>query len=548
MRIGIDFDNTIANYDAVFIAAARARGWVGADFAGPKKLLRDTVRTLGDGEVKWQVLQGDVYGPRMQEAAPFAGVMEFLEAARRRGFDVVVVSHKTRFANLAAVRVDLREAALAWMEARGLLDATRTGLSRDKIHFADTRAEKIAKIVQLDCAIFIDDLEEVFADPSFPAEIDKVLFTVLEPAAARRDIIVKASWAEIRDHVLRTADVLNVATDLLGARPRSIDPVRAGGNNRLVRVTADDGTRFALKHYPRQLSDPRDRLNTEFSATTLMHQAGLTQVPKPLARDLAAGYALYEWIEGQPPARSESAIDQAIAFVEALQHLSGAAAAATMPIASEACFGPSDIVAQVERRLETLRSVAAADAALQAFLSVELPGTLGRTLAHARELARCLQLDFDAAIDPSARCLSPSDFGFHNAVQRPEGQIVFVDFEYFGWDDPVKLTCDFMLHPGMDLPDDLAQRFRRGMARLFRAQADFEARLDVGLPLYALRWTMILLNEFLPERWARRVAAGVESDHREVLARQIGKARTMLARAAPPADSRGAPGPAASCR
>ncbi|MFX9699951.1 hypothetical protein ABTP10_19680, partial [Acinetobacter baumannii] len=83
----------------------------------------------------------------------------------------------------------------------------------------------------------------------------------------------------------------------------------------------------------------------------------------------------------------------------------------------------------------------------------------------------------DAAIDPSARCLSPSDFGFHNAVQRPEGQIVFVDFEYFGWDDPVKLTCDFMLHPGMDLPDDLAQRFRRGMARLFRAQADFEARL-----------------------------------------------------------------------
>ncbi|MGE6057287.1 hypothetical protein ACQJ2V_28060, partial [Klebsiella variicola subsp. variicola] len=92
--IGIDFDNTIADYDAVFVEAARERGWVGADFEGPKKLLRDTVRKLEDGELKWQVLQGDVYGPRMQGAAPFAGVMAFLEAVRRRGCDVVVVSHK----------------------------------------------------------------------------------------------------------------------------------------------------------------------------------------------------------------------------------------------------------------------------------------------------------------------------------------------------------------------------------------------------------------------------------------------------------------------
>lgn len=536
MRIGIDFDNTIADYDAVFVEAARERGWVGADFEGPKKLLRDTVRKLEDGELKWQVLQGDVYGPRMQGAAPFAGVMAFLEAVRRRGCDVVVVSHKTRFANHAEVRVDLREAALAWMEARGFLDPKRTGLSRERVHFADTRAEKIERIGQLGCAIFIDDLEEVFADPSFPGHIDKILFTAMDDPAAGRDIVVKASWTDISHHVLNgprllAAEVWRVATDLAGARIRSIDPVRAGANNRLLRVTTDDGTQFALKQYPQQPSDPRDRLKTEFCALQLMHQSGLTQVPEPRACDPASGFALYQWIDGRPPAASESAIDQAIALVVALKQLSGAASASTLPLASEACFSPGDIVAQVERRFAALKSVAADHSELQAFLSADVAETLSRAIARAREHCRRMQVDFDASIDPSARCLSPSDFGFHNAIQTLRGQIVFLDFEYFGWDDPVKLTCDFMLHPGMNLPDHLAQQFRLAMVRLFVAQADFEARLHVSLPLYALRWTMILLNEFLPERWARRLAAGVESEHREALAQQLGKARAMLLKA-----------------
>ncbi len=42
MRVGIDFDNTIAGYDRVFVAAAQARGWVAADFRGSKRELRDT--------------------------------------------------------------------------------------------------------------------------------------------------------------------------------------------------------------------------------------------------------------------------------------------------------------------------------------------------------------------------------------------------------------------------------------------------------------------------------------------------------------------------
>ena len=51
------------------------------------------------------------------------------------------------------------------------------------------------------------------------------------------------------------------------------------------------------------------------------------------------------------------------------------------------------------------------------------------------------------------RALSPSDFGLHNALRGQDGQLRFVDFEYFGWDDPVKLVSDSGDPSGSDLAE-----------------------------------------------------------------------------------------------
>ena len=126
------------------------------------------------------------------------------------------------------------------------------------------------------------------------------------------------------------------------------------------------------------------------------------------------------------------------------------------------------------------------------------------------------------------RTLSPSDFGFHNAIRRPDGTLAFVDFEYFGWDDPVKVTSDFVLHPGMQLTAEQGHRFVLGATDIFAADPSFAHRLDACLPLYALRWTMILLNEYLPDRWQRRVLAGFRGERSVVLRRQLDKADAML--------------------
>jgi hypothetical protein len=134
---------------------------------------------------------------------------------------------------------------------------------------------------------------------------------------------------------------------------------------------------------------------------------------------------------------------------------------------------------------------------------------------------------FAVPLPLTARTLCPSDFGFHNALRGPTG-LTFIDFEYFGWDDPVKLTSDFLLHPGMQLTESLRRRFATEALRVFGADGRFAPRLSLLYPLFAVRWCLILLNEFLPERWATRVHAGAELEWQQAKQRQLQRAGHLL--------------------
>lgn len=173
-RIGIDFDNTIISYDAVFRSAAIERGLVAGDFAGAKRAVRDAIRLLPDGEVSWQRLQGYVYGQGIGGATMFDGLEDFLRRCRRQGHGVMIVSHKTEYGHFDPARVNLREAALGWMHGRGFF--AEGGIARADVYFESSRAEKLARIGALKLTHFIDDLREVLDDPDFPPGVERILF------------------------------------------------------------------------------------------------------------------------------------------------------------------------------------------------------------------------------------------------------------------------------------------------------------------------------------------------------------------------------------
>ena len=201
MRIGLDFDNTIICFDEVFRQAAKQRGLLPADFSGSKRQVRDAIQLLPEGELKWQALQGYVYGKGIQGATPFAGLEDFLRRARSHGDTVLVVSHKTEFGHFDPERVNLRQAALQWMQGRGFFAAQGFSLLPENIHFASTRSEKLIRIGELACDVFVDDLEEVLADPEFPSFVRRILFSEHAENTDDRPYEICRDWASIEEAV-----------------------------------------------------------------------------------------------------------------------------------------------------------------------------------------------------------------------------------------------------------------------------------------------------------------------------------------------------------
>ena len=200
MIIGIDFDNTIASYDEPMHRLAVERGLISSGLPKNKKLIRDTIRALEDGESKWRALQVFSYGIGMPDARPMEGVKEFMGACKKRGIRVLIVSHKTEYANFGDPTVNLREAALRWLEAQGFMDSKRFGVGRDRIYFEGTREEKIARIRTLGVTHFVDDLEETFLEESFPADVAKIL---ISPQLAGQGCWQAfPTWPDIQQHLL----------------------------------------------------------------------------------------------------------------------------------------------------------------------------------------------------------------------------------------------------------------------------------------------------------------------------------------------------------
>jgi transketolase N-terminal domain/subunit len=164
---------------------------------------------------------------------------------------------------------------------------------------------------------------------------------------------------------------------------------------------------------------------------------------------------------------------------------------------------------QIEERLTKLRSVTSPEKELIDFLEHSFAPSIRELVGVGANFGGEAGLDFDGELPQEWRSLVPSDFGFHNSLRRSDGSLAFVDFEYFGWDDPVKMTADILLHPGRTLPSAPRARFRQAATRLYGADDPaFARRLSAYLPLFGCRWVLIMLNEFIPELWRRRTLAG----------------------------------------
>jgi hypothetical protein len=99
--------------------------------------------------------------------------------------------------------INLRSAALSWMETNELLSGYGVCLRREHVHFTSTRAEKLERIAELSCDVFIDDLEEILLDPRFAYSVRRILLSKTAIEADGIPYSICRHWLSISELIFR---------------------------------------------------------------------------------------------------------------------------------------------------------------------------------------------------------------------------------------------------------------------------------------------------------------------------------------------------------
>lgn len=542
MKIGIDFDNTIACYDDFFRELAEDRDIPIRDGETPKQCIKNAIVSKKNGNLEWSLLQAETYGSKIHSAKVFSGFFEFLDLALSKNHTIKIISHKTLFPSVGE-RVNLHEAATSWLRDKGLL---REGfLSRADCFFETSLQKKVERIKSQNCSYFIDDMEQVLLHPCFPRGTKRILF-----GKSHSSLTHYSNWK-------KTASILSQHIDPPPPGPKesqtrlanslplekhkesfegllqkkgysgnfNFRKLKLGGNNCVYQIKTGDA-KLLGKVYYRSPDDQRDRLRHEISFTSYLSTQDLHKsFANEIANDTRYGMACFEWVEGKPCENGEEIPEahwkQCLNFLSAIQKGRNSDLARELPTASEAAFSISQHWSLLQNRHDYWYEQLVND---RVTLPDDLKDFILRDMETLyQELANkvLVHKDFNRVLSFEERILSPSDFGLHNAVVDPKGNLQFIDFEYSGWDDPAKTIADFFCQPKFPPPMHVYDEMKNCICDMIPESKVkyFLERHKVVNQIITLKWCYILLNGIHPMNSKGKAFANEKLDLRNVLSK-----------------------------
>ena len=279
--------------------------------------------------------------------------------------------------------------------------------------------------------------------------------------------------------------------DFLGLVPGTVsawEAVSGGANSRAWRIESSKGI-FFLKEYYQGGAGERDRGGSERAFYRLAGERAPDQVPEPVAWAAENRAGVFRWVEGHKLASSEIGmehLEQAFNFFGRLNKfpLPGKE---LLPGAAETALSVEGHLAIVEGRLERLAGLSGEEGEF----------VRGEVLPHWEKIRQQAARHAATAGKP---CVSPSDFGFHNALADAKGTLKFFDFEYGGWDDPAKMAADFVCQPRIPPPQGTRERLAELLVGLFPGDPTAVRRFEVLEPVYRIKWICIIMNSYLSDK------------------------------------------------
>lgn len=285
----------------------------------------------------------------------------------------------------------------------------------------------------------------------------------------------------------------------LGANPDSLESLQGGINNQVFICKAGQ-QRFVLKGYQEGLESGHDRFRAEVEFLNYARVVAPEFVPHLVHSDETSRSVVLEYIEGERftegTTPSQEDINQAVTFMRLLNRDLETGKDLVTDSAAEGFLRITEHLQNIEQRLDKMGTNH-----LPSHLRPEAKNLIesGRKRLKNLEdnaLKLLAQGYCQDLLDAEVRCLSPSDFGFHNAIRIADG-IKFFDFEFAGWDDPVKAVSDFDLQPRVPVKPSV-QALRKALPEWSN---QLLSRYNCLLPILRLKWCSIILGTLDSNRW-----------------------------------------------
>jgi aminoglycoside phosphotransferase (APT) family kinase protein len=233
--------------------------------------------------------------------------------------------------------------------------------------------------------------------------------------------------------------------------PVRIERGSQGLNNALYRVRVG-GDVFGCKLF---VVDERRRADREWAALVAVQRAGLNLAPEPIAfapdGPLPQPVIVYRWINGVPVVGQTLTQDELILLVKGLGRLHRTPPPAGLePLTAwQQPAGYATYLADIETASDEVRRWASHAEATNG----ELPGWMADLPALLPLLEQVVEgaraTVSRAGTDGSypVKALVRLDGNLDNIMRDPEGEFVFVDWEYSGWGDAAYDLAELRWHP-----------------------------------------------------------------------------------------------------
>ena len=221
------------------------------------------------------------------------------------------------------------------------------------------------------------------------------------------------------------------------------------------------------------------------------------KVVRPIGFSINLNIALYPFIDGGKIKKiSKNHIRELFNFLNQINQKKGSI---KLPLAVDGIKNRKDHIKLCEEKIKQMKRVKP-DSLIKKDFSFFLKDKIIPKFIEVKEnfIKNDVFTLHKTKLSQNDMVVSPSDFGFHNIIKSKKN-LFFLDFEYAGLDDPIKLICDFYSQPEQSLTLLQKKMFITNIFFKKHSLKQLELNTKIFLPFHKLKWCCIMLKEFKNE-------------------------------------------------